>query len=138
MHSSVKKGGLILELILAFCVPLFLWIIGLVFSVGIVLDFVALSHPVLAKIVGATVFGGMGLWGMVNLAIKVLFPTFSVIRPMKMWLYITFGFVAFALGIAASGLSQLGTILYIVAPSVAVAGHFIYLARDYLVGGICN
>lgn len=82
------------------------------------------------------ILGAIGLWGMLQLSIKVLFPTIKVTTPRKLRASIASGYAAVVISIfvfdLTSGTSNLGRIFQLAVLPLVVATHFLYLGKDYV------
>lgn len=80
------------------------------------------------------VLGAVGIWGMLQLTIKVIAPTANVVKAGRLKVYLASGFLAlmsvvFLVRFDVSNISWLEFSLLL--PAV-VTSHFIFLARRYL------
>lgn len=127
----IHKIALIIETIIGFGLPVYVWVLGLIMSPFFALGFVTGGGVDMAISFLAVVLGGTGLWGMLQLTVKVLEPHSRVTTPRKILGFVACGFLAVSIATVLLGFEASGFSL-IFLPPVLVAMHFLYLAREYL------
>lgn len=129
--NVIRKIALLIEIIIGFGLPVYIWILGLIMSPFLALGFVTGGGVDMAVSLLVVVLGGAGLWGMLQLTVKVLDPRSRVAAPRRLLGFIACGFLAVPVATVLLGFESLGFSL-IFLPPVLVAVHFLYLARAYL------
>ncbi len=131
--KTLMQIGILVEFILGFTVMFFLWILGLIFSpvsLGNVVTGRQPDHIVLLLLV---FLGGLGLWGIGKLAIKLVVPSFRIEDPRRIKLFLIAGLSALCFWGYSTTISSVGYVAIIFLP-VIVTVHFSYLGREYLWG----
>jgi hypothetical protein len=132
---AIRNILLILELTVGFGLLLYHWFLGVFIGPWIAgnllygkIEAILLLAPI--------ILGAIGLWGMLQLSIKVLNPTIKVTTPGKLKASIASGFVAVLISLFVfdlmSGTSNLSRIVQLAILPLLVATHFLYLGKDYL------
>src|SRR5690554_989976 len=85
----------------------------------------------LATVLLAITLGGIGLWGVVHLTIKVIQPNYRVITPRVLKRFLACGYLAVFIAIQLFD-PELQELAVIFLPPLLVTTHFMYLARGYL------
>ena len=132
------RSLLIGELIIGFGLALFLWVWGvlvtpaLVMSSGVALftGSIAEAFSLMGPLI-AVIGGGFGLWGLYNLALKVLFPDRAVMAPHRLLLVGAVGSATLVLAVLLLELQGIEAIMVLGLP-LWVAAHFLYMARKYV------
>ena len=127
----IRNIALIIETIIGFGLPVYIWVFGLIMSPFLALGFVTGVGVDMAVYLLVIVLGGIGLWGMLQLTVKVLEPQSRVTTPRRLLGFIACGFLAVSIITVLLGFDPTGFSL-IFLPPVLVAVHFLYLAREYL------
>jgi hypothetical protein len=119
--------ALLLETIVGFSMPLYIWCIGLVFSPGMFQGFFTGQAIEAGVMICAVIAGGFGICGILQLVVKIIKPVSEIASPEKLKAYIATGFVSITLAMYILGFDP-----YFFAPPALVTMHFVYLSRDYL------
>lgn len=127
----IRKIALLIETVIGFGLPVYIWVLGLIMSPFLALGFVTGGGVDMAASFLVVVLGGFGLWGMLQLTVKVLEPHSRVTAPRRLLGFIACGFLAVSIATVLLGFEPSGFSL-IFLPPVLVAVHFLYLAREYL------
>ncbi|MDO3386376.1 hypothetical protein QWI17_11055 [Gilvimarinus sp. SDUM040013] len=127
----IRKIALIIETIIGFGLPIYMWVLGLIMSPFLFLGFVTGGEIEMAVSVLAVALGGIGLWGMLQLAVKVIEPHSRVTTPRRLTGFVVCGLLAVSIATVLLGFEPKGFSL-IFLPPVLVTVHFLYLARGYL------
>jgi len=127
----IRKIALIIETIIGFCLPVYIWVLGLIMSPFLALGIVTGGGVDMAVSLLAVILGGIGLWGMLQLAVKVLEPHSQVTTPRRLLGFVACGFLAVSIAIMLLGFESTSfSVVFL--PPILVAIHFLYLARKYL------
>lgn len=126
----IRKTALIIETIIGFGVPVFTWFLGISMSPFLILWVVEVGGIEMVAAVLAIVLGGIGLWGMLQLAVKVIEPHSRVATPRKLLSCVVCGLLAVSIATVIFDFGPEGSSL-IFLPPVLVSAHFLFLARGY-------
>lgn len=126
----IRKIALIIEFIIGFGLPVYIWILGLIMSPFLALGFVKDGEFDMAASLVTVVLGGVGLWGMLQLTVKVLEPHSRVTTPRKLLGFVACGLLTVSIATVLLGFEPKGFSL-IFLPPILVTVHFLYLARGY-------
>ena len=125
--NIVKKIALIVELVVGFGFAFYLWALGLLMSPMILViaftEFDIGSFILLA----ALIFGGAGIWGLVQLFRKILDPNSEIAAPKKIVAYLACGISSLLLAATIVG----GFSFIFILP-IIVTLHLCYMGRSYL------
>ncbi len=127
--KALVKIGIVIELIIGFTQIFFLWILALIFSpvsLGHVVTGRQSDHIVLLLLV---FLGGFGLWGICQLTIKLVVPSFRI-KARRIKLFLIAGLSALSY---CTTILSIETAAMIILPAI-VTVHFSYLGREYLWG----
>lgn len=128
---AFRKVAILLEALAGFALPVYIWLLGLIVSPLFVVQLVADGDFRAGVPLVAMIFGGVGLWGVLQLAVKVMEPEANVARGKRLRVYIAFGFIS--LGVAALFIGfEPGWFGFVFLPPALVAVHFVFLTRGYL------
>lgn len=132
------KGILIVtELILGFALPAYMWVLGVIMSPFMFVGLVTGGEFSLVTSLVAVFCGGFGIWGVLQLTVKVVAPSARVAPPRRLVIYIFLGYVALALAISLLGFEPSGFTLIFV-PPLAISAQLLFMARQYLRGAVNN
>jgi hypothetical protein len=129
--KTLLKIGILVEFILGFTMIFFLWILGLILSpvsLGNVVTGRQPDHIVLLLLV---FLGGLGLWGICQLTIKLVVPSFRIKDARRIKLFLTAGLSALCFWGYSTTISSVEYAAIIFFPAI-VTVHFSYLGREYL------
>lgn len=129
--KELRAFLLLFETFIGFCLPLYLWVFGVIMSPLLLLALVAEGAFELVLPLIALVLGAFGVWGVLQLMIKVLRPDARVAAPGILLRYIACGLVALLLASVFIGPPPMSLVLML-APPIVVSAHFLYLSRQYL------
>jgi hypothetical protein len=142
LMEILKKIGLLLEFIIGFGFTIICWLIGLSFMLHAFLQVLAgvpnrtLSEAFFNPIFLLVFFGGMGIWGVSKLTLKLIFSHFNISNKRRLKLFLVFGILTSITYVLLSFLN--GAIdaedFFIAGLPVLVTLHFYYLARNFLQG----
>ncbi len=122
----------LLEAVVCFASPILLLGLGLV---ALPVAFADDAEPLLRwQLTGLLLGGFIGLWGVIQLVLKVAYPKREVARPRVIVCTLLIGIGALLVFYQGMLLSPAATMLLVVLPMLGVA-HFLFLGRDYLVRG---
>jgi hypothetical protein len=131
---KLLKIALLLEVVLAFAMPIYFWLMGLIMSPLLIwqlfsLDGIGSSVPILIVIL--VIWGALGILGILQLAVKVLDPEFKLAFPQTLKIYIALGLAAL---VAAAFILDFGWTGFCIVflPPILVSLHLMYLARSQL------
>ncbi len=131
--KTLVKIGILIEFILGFTMVLFLWILGLIMSpvsLGNVVTGRQPDHIVLLILV---FLGGVGLWGICQLTIKLVVPSFRIKDARRIKFFLIAGLSALCFWGYSMTISSVEDIAIIFLPAI-VTVHFCYLGQEYLWG----
>jgi hypothetical protein len=126
----IQKILLILELIVGFGLLLYFWLLGLIMSPLLAVNLASGDIEALLPL-AAFILGGIGLWGMLQLSLRVISPTTTVSPPERLKKFLACGYVAIFIALGVFGVASNPETLIFILPLV-VATHFIYISRGYL------
>ncbi|SDS91511.1 hypothetical protein SAMN05216271_3084 [Halopseudomonas sabulinigri] len=119
----------LLEAIVCFSGPVLLLGLGLV---ALPLAFADSTEPLLRwQLTGMLLGGFIGLWGVIQLVLKVAYPRREVASPRAIVFALLIGIGAVLAFYQGMRLSPAATMLLVVMPLLGAA-HFLFLGRDYL------
>ena len=125
----IFKVLLILEFVLAFFPVVYLWILSLiVFPASVIGMFHGGKDAFVASLM--TILGGLGIWGIIQLLIKILNPELPISRPKHIVVYIASGILALIIAAIIMQPSGLKNLVMFLLPAV-VTLHFVYLKKGY-------
>lgn len=128
--NILYKIALLIEAAVGFSVLIIYWIMGVIMSPVMVLRLLVNAEFEMAFPVLVIVLGGVGVWGMLQLMVKVLAPGVRVANPRRLLVYVCCGLLAVSVVAVFSGFEDDFFLVFL--PPVLVTIHFIYLARWYL------
>jgi hypothetical protein len=126
----IFKVVLLVEAMVGFSVLIYFWVLGLIMSPVMVLRLLVNAEFEMVFPVLAIVLGGVGLWGMLQLIVKVMAPGSRVAAPCRLLVYVVCGLLA--VSVVAVFLRFDDNFFLIFLPPVLVTIHFMYLVREYL------
>jgi len=132
--KTLVKIGILIEFTLGFASVFFLWVLALLMSPMSLVNIVTGSPPDHIIVLPLLVFlGGLGLWGVSQLTIKLVRPSFHFkdARRIKFFLIASLSALCF-FGYLVNISSTKG--IAIILLPVIVTVHFCYLSRGYLWG----
>lgn len=129
--KAFKTVFLIIEMVIGFGIPVYMWVFGVIMSPIIVLGVFTGGGIEMAAPLMAIVLGGVGAWGMLQLAVKVLDPSARITPPKRLLSYTSCGFGAVLLATMFLGFEP-AVVGLILIPPLVVSAHFLYLARGYI------
>lgn len=135
--KQVKGILIVMELVLGFAFPVYMWVLGVIMSPFMLMGLFIGGEISLVVSLMAIMCGGFGLWGMLQLTVKVLSPNTRVASARRLVIYISLGYVALALAILLLGFELQGFI-FIFVPPLIISAQFLYMARRYLKGTVSN
>lgn len=126
----MRKILLVFELIIGFGLLLNFWLLGLIMSPSLLVHLA--GGDVEAFWVFITfILGTFGLWGMLQISLKVIFPDIKVSTPKRLKGLLLCGYVANFIALIFFGATfNILTLIFIL--SLLVATHFTYISRGYL------
>lgn len=127
----IRKVVLIAEAVMSFAPMVLIWLLGFFMSPVFLFGLLAGVDVELATVLLAITLGGIGLWGVVHLTIKVIQPNYRVITPRVLKRFLACGYLAVFIAIQLFD-PELQELAVIFLPPLLVTTHFMYLARGYL------
>jgi hypothetical protein len=129
--SVFRRIVILLEALVGFALPIYIWLLGVIVSPLFVARLIADGELEAGMPLTALVAGGIGIWGMLQLAIKVMEPEANVAKAGRLRVYVAFGFAALVAAAFLIGFEP-GWFGFIFLLPALVAAHFVFLARGYL------
>ena len=128
--TVVRKILLLIELVIGFGLILYFWLLGLILSPVLVVNIFSGDVGSLFSF-SAFVLGAFGLWGMLQLVMKILSHDTAVTAPARLKILLGCGYVAIFIAVFAFGaVASIESLAFLL--PVLVATHFVYLCRGYL------
>lgn len=127
--DMVKKIALITEFIIGFWFVFLMWLFGAPWLILMLPAAIAGNLQAIYTVI-IIVMGGLGLWGILQLTLKLLRPSTQVAPPIHLRIYLLCGMTTAAM-LAIPSLNDPGSVVIVAVLPVAVTAHFYYLARDY-------
>lgn len=121
---------MLLEVVVGFGWLIYFWLVSLLVSPLFVAQLMNDGNWVAGIALLASILGGAGLLGMLQLTVKVISPEARILQPKWLQVLIVLGLIALVL--AAFLLEEFGSARLIFLLPVSVVVHFAYLARGYL------
>lgn len=127
----MKIALLLLEVVIGYSLVCYLWLLGVMFFPVIFLGIIEVDIDSIFLGV-AIAFGGLGLWGVLQLTIKILEPEVEISSSKRLKLYLLAGYAAAAyLLLVQFGISLYPMNIVLLLP-LLVTLHLIYETRAYL------
>jgi len=131
--KTLVKFGILIEFILSFIVVFFLWVIALLFCPTSLVSVITGSPPDHIALLLLVFLGGVGLWGISQLTIKLVLPSFRIKDARRIKFFLLAGLSALCFFGYLAKISSIEGIAIIFLPTI-VTVHFTYLSREYLWG----
>jgi hypothetical protein len=129
--SRSYKTILVIEFILAFLVPVWALLVGIVTSITFGVVNILNMSLFGFEVIAFTVCGCIGMLGLMQLLVNLVSKEFTITNPKKLIACLTFGFFAL-MPLAVASLSELDFNSLIWNAPVVVALHLIYESRRTL------
>jgi len=136
--KTLVKIGILIEFTLGFASVFFLWVFALLISPMSLVNTIEGSAPDHIIVLPLLVFlGGLGLWGVSQLTIKLVRPSFHLKNARRIKFFLIAGLSALSFFGYLVNISSTKGIAIILLPAI-VTVHFCYLSRGYLWGNTVN